>query len=196
LRGREPEGIVEPGDEYEDLRSFLIENLLRLTDPETDECVISEAFRREEVYDGPYVYRAPDVIYVPREYRYLGVDDLKPAHLFEPTREWEAGGTGYHRMEGVLLAAGKHIAKGKRVHSAKIIDLAPTILYLFGLAIPRSMEGSILTEMLDQAFVATNRPRWVEDNQRSLLLDSEGQAYSKEEAAEVARRLKGLGYLG
>jgi predicted AlkP superfamily phosphohydrolase/phosphomutase len=50
LKGRESGGIVEPGEEYEKVRSGIIASLLPLTDPKTRERAVSRVFKREDVY--------------------------------------------------------------------------------------------------------------------------------------------------
>ncbi|NQT19596.1 MAG: alkaline phosphatase family protein [Planctomycetes bacterium] len=60
LRGREPHGIVEPGDEYEALRSRIIDALENLTD--ANRRLNIRVFRREEVFTGEHVREAPDLM--------------------------------------------------------------------------------------------------------------------------------------
>ncbi len=50
LRGREKDGIVAPGGDYEALRSEIIRGLLELTDPASGERAVSRVFKREEIY--------------------------------------------------------------------------------------------------------------------------------------------------
>ncbi|HZI64987.1 MAG TPA: alkaline phosphatase family protein, partial [Thermoanaerobaculia bacterium] len=50
LRGREKDGIVAPGEEYESLRAEIVRGLLLLTDPASGERAVSRVFKREEVY--------------------------------------------------------------------------------------------------------------------------------------------------
>jgi predicted AlkP superfamily phosphohydrolase/phosphomutase len=50
LKGRESEGIVEPGAEYEKLREEITARLLPLSDPKTGERAVSRVFKREDVY--------------------------------------------------------------------------------------------------------------------------------------------------
>ena len=57
---------------------------------------------------------------------------------------------GYHDFYGIFLAYGKGIKKGYRIHKAKIYDLAPTILHIFGLPIPNDMDGRVLTEIFEK----------------------------------------------
>jgi len=71
LRGREPNGIVEPGDEYERLRDDIIRELYRLKDPHTLNNVIDEVYRGEEIFFGEYSRFASDIIFVPHQYEYI-----------------------------------------------------------------------------------------------------------------------------
>ncbi len=61
--GREPDGIVKPQGEYEFLQNRLIRDLLDWTDPATGRPVFANVYRRQDIYDGPYVDAAPDLIF-------------------------------------------------------------------------------------------------------------------------------------
>ena len=50
LKGREADGIVAPGAEYEAVRADISKRLLDLADPKSGEKVVSRVFRREDVY--------------------------------------------------------------------------------------------------------------------------------------------------
>jgi predicted AlkP superfamily phosphohydrolase/phosphomutase len=58
LKGRQPQGIVEPGQEYEQVIAQLVSDLWQLIDPVTGECPIKRITRTSEAY-GP---GAPDVL--------------------------------------------------------------------------------------------------------------------------------------
>jgi predicted AlkP superfamily phosphohydrolase/phosphomutase len=67
-------------------------------------------------------------------------------------------GSGTHASapDGYLLAVGDGIRADARVERASVLDLAPTILYLFGLPVARDMEGRVLTEILDPDFARSH----------------------------------------
>jgi predicted AlkP superfamily phosphohydrolase/phosphomutase len=78
-------------------------------------------------------------------------------------RVWEAvlgdpwlSGTHAGAPDGMLLAVGDGIRAGATMRSASVLDVAPTILYLMGLPVARDMEGRVLTEILDEAFIRTH----------------------------------------
>jgi len=61
LQGREPRGTVSPRDRERVIRE-IIDALDRLRDPETGAPVILRAWPREEIYHGPFVHMAPDLV--------------------------------------------------------------------------------------------------------------------------------------
>src|SRR5581483_1318240 len=64
LRGRQPQGIVEPGEQYERVRDEVISALRDLKAPGGSRPLISEIYRREELYHGPHVSAAPDIVFL------------------------------------------------------------------------------------------------------------------------------------
>lgn len=189
LAGRRPQGAVQP-EEYEGLREEIIEKALEIRDPHSGESVVERAYRREELYSGPYLERMPDIILVPRRYEYMafGHADFGSHRLVEPV----FGLSGHHRPNGVLILWGKDVKQGETIEGARIIDLAPTILYLMGVPIPRDMDGQLLTEALEPEFVSQNPPLF---SDMGSDRESGRDVYSPQEEEEVRERLKGLGYV-
>ncbi|OHC05786.1 MAG: hypothetical protein A2Z57_00455, partial [Planctomycetes bacterium RIFCSPHIGHO2_12_39_6] len=66
LKGREPNGCVEPGNDYEQLRDTIISRLIKLKDPATQTNIIDRIHKREEIYHGKYFDRAPDLVIEPK----------------------------------------------------------------------------------------------------------------------------------
>ncbi|MGD8626709.1 MAG: alkaline phosphatase family protein, partial [Anaerolineae bacterium] len=67
VKGREPQGIVEPGAEYEAVRDEIEQLAYEFRHPETGRPLIGEVLRREDIYSGPHLLRAPDLILRPAE---------------------------------------------------------------------------------------------------------------------------------
>jgi predicted AlkP superfamily phosphohydrolase/phosphomutase len=61
LRGREPEGVVEPGAEYEAFRREIAAALTVLENPETGRPAVRWVARVEELYEGPRLRDMPDL---------------------------------------------------------------------------------------------------------------------------------------
>jgi predicted AlkP superfamily phosphohydrolase/phosphomutase len=198
LKGREPNGIVAPGDEYEQVRDAILEGLRSLRHPETGQPLLTMAGRREELFEGPHIDDAPDVVYT-LEDGACTVDLRLEGPLFERAT-WRAG-TGMHRFDGILIACGPNIQRGKRLPEAEIIDVAPTVLELFRIPIPSDMEGRVVHGLLTQAARRAAAESEKEGKQPSPDEDRPGPGrpddspYSEEEARQVEERLEGLGYL-
>lgn len=198
LRGREPNGIVAPGDEYERVRDEVIEGLRELRHPETGEPILTMASRREELFEGPHLDQAPDIVYT-LEDGACTADLRLEGPLFEPA-SWRSG-TGMHRFGGVLIASGPNIQKGQRLEEVEIVDVAPTILGLFQVPRPDIMDGQVaaplLTEDARRAVPRGKNDGIVPPSSGSERQGkpSESSPYSEDDARQVEERLRGLGYL-
>jgi len=190
LKGREPEGIVEPGVEYEGVRDEIIEKLKKLEDPLVNGKVVGKVFKKEEIYSGRYLDRAADIIFLPRRAEMLAFADFE----FSSNRllEQPYAISGTHRMNGILLVAGKNIRKRVRIQGAAITDIAPTILCSLGLPIPDDMDGRVLTEIFNEDFLAASPIQYSSVSRTERRGRSE---YSRDEEKEIVERLKSLGYL-
>lgn len=198
LQGREPNGIVAPGDEYERVRDQVLEGLRELRHPEDGRPLLTMAGRREELFEGPHLEEAPDIVYT-LEDGACTADLRLEGPLFERA-SWRSG-TGMHRFGGVLIASGPSIQKAQRLPEVEIIDVAPTILSLFQMPVPYDMEGqvaeSLLTEEARRAATQGRGEGPPPPSSRSAQGEQPGEdsPYSEEDARQVEERLRGLGYL-
>lgn len=201
VAGREPQGCVQPGAEYERVRSEIMAKLQSLRDPESGELVVESIYRREELYQGDYLEKAPDIVFLPRRLEYFGFGEYEfGSHkIIESMRR---GISGTHRMNGVFMAYGAAIQPGSLVENASLYDLAPTILRLMDEPVSEQMDGRVLEEAFtpDVAAALAQRraARTQGDGKRS---QSGGKGYqqetmSAEEKKTLADRLRSLGYVG
>lgn len=189
-KGRQPNGIVEPGAEYEALRDQIRNELLKLKHPQTGEPLIARVLNREEIYHGELSDNTPDLLLLPADFKYLafGESEFASNKLVGPT----LGHTGHHRLEGIGALIGPNVQAGAQIQNASLIDLAPTILFALGLPIPPDMDGRVLTEAFTPEFV--NRQGINYDTAAAVRTDF-GGTYSEEEEEEVTQRLADLGYV-
>jgi len=197
VKGERPQGIVAPGEEYERLRDRIIAAALALRDPQTGEAVIRAAYKREEIYQGPRLRQAPDIILHTDRAKYVsfGHADFGSNRLIEPS----IGQTGHHQMEGIVLLHGPGIAPGTVLQGANIMDIAPTVLYALDLPIPAIMDGRPLTAAFTPAYLAAHP---VQRFSSPLMEKGAGEGaadgredYTAEEHDQVMDRLRDLGYV-
>jgi arylsulfatase A-like enzyme len=102
-------------------------------------------------------------------------------------------------MNGVVALWGPGVKRGQElsgpgaVPGPAIIDLAPTILALLGVEIPHDVDGRVLEEAFEPGVLA---PRWSEPEPGDAAPTEDPFSLSEEEQAEIAARLRGLGYVG
>jgi predicted AlkP superfamily phosphohydrolase/phosphomutase len=190
LRGREPEGIVEPGAEYERVVAELRERLLAFRDPSSGEPVVAAVHRREEIYHGPHSTEGPDLL-IETARTVCMVEGLGRCSLMPAGRGPEER-TGNHARDGILLLHGPDVRPGVTLPVTAIEDVAPTVLYLLGLPIDAEMDGRVLTDALRPERLAAE-PVAVSDVPYEL--PESGFRYSADDEKRIQDMLEGLGYV-
>jgi len=181
-------GGVASDAEYEAVRGRIRKELEALEGPD-GQTVVDRVWFRDELYDGPFLKWAPDVVFVARNYSCLGRPVLGAKTWFRDSSE---GANGFHRMEGIWMAHGAGIAAGASVDGARIIDVTPTLLHALGEPIPDDMDGRVLE--------GSFQPEWLEAHPVRFCEAADFQAsaaYSHDasETEALTERLRGLGYV-
>jgi predicted AlkP superfamily phosphohydrolase/phosphomutase len=180
LSGREPRGIVDPSD-LERVRDEVAEAVSSFIDPRTGRSPVGRVWRREEVFKGRYAARAPDLLVEPAP-----LYSLTHARSAVEEADWLSGD---HRVDGVLAAAGGQTDPPGFPETARLVDLAPTILAAVGAPASVRHSGTALSAMVGgEVAVATRELERDDSLQASPDLDDA-------EAEEVEEHLRGLGYL-
>ena len=141
LKGRDPQGIVEPGEEYEKVCDQIIKALYDYTDPKTDRKPVVLALRREDARIlGLYGDRVGDVIYA------LDPDYREEHGPFLPTarygEDWD--------LRGLFIMKGPNVKKGATIErTVWLTDIVPTICHLADLPVPEHCEGGIVYQALE-----------------------------------------------
>jgi predicted AlkP superfamily phosphohydrolase/phosphomutase len=162
LAGREPQGMVQPGEEYENLRNKIISELYRLKDPYTLENVMDEIYRKEDLFRGDHLDMAPDIIFVPHEYNYFLDPNKRTSRQFIGSANDNYDPVySYHEPRGVFFISGPEIKKGKKLATIDIYDVAPTILHLLEKPIPDEMDGEVAYRIFEEVdeFMYKFRPQ-------------------------------------
>jgi predicted AlkP superfamily phosphohydrolase/phosphomutase len=191
LKGREPEGIVEPGTEYEPLRDELVSRISILTHPQTGQPVVKKVYRREELYWGPRAESLPDLVVLWDEGAFCSGQE--PQSYQEKFPLTKVGRSGEHRREGLFIARGPHFRRGVSLPPVDIIDIAPTVLYLMGSPIPSEMDGKVIAKALTPELLELRSLEYEETHY--LDQDNGGVGFSEEETCLIEERLQGLGYI-
>lgn len=157
VRGRESQGIVEPGEEAEALKAELVRKLSGLEDEAKGEVGIREAFDTAKLYHGPYQRNAPDLL-IGYNAGYRTSWDCATGVVAGPvfednTKAW----SGDHCIDPRLVPGVIFSNRPIEAEDPALIDIAPTALELFDVDTPAYMEGRTLFDR--RSFQAGARPR-------------------------------------
>ena len=139
VRDHRPEGVVMPVA-YESGRRELQELLEKLEDPRTGQAMVERVWAREEIYSGKKLTHAPDLIVQLKEGYTAHTGIAGGGKLVGPSPE---NYSSDHYPESIFMALGDGVRAGEI--PARLVDIAPTVLYALGVAIPPDYDGKVLS---------------------------------------------------
>jgi predicted AlkP superfamily phosphohydrolase/phosphomutase len=129
--------INTSSENYEHLRRLLIKKLEIIKSPKDKKKIFNSIVKREEIYKGPYISEAPDIIIKNGEYDPMGGVGYSTLFDLKPLK------TGTHREYGIFILWDR--SKKKKIKKeARIVDVYPTILRVMNLPIPSELDGKPL----------------------------------------------------
>ena len=147
-----------------------------------------EVVRKEEVYAGPFIGRAPELIVLPRDERIHVASTPRPdAEPLQVLDDLEEGGSwsGHHAVSGFLVASGSGIVRGSETDGATFGQMAATLLALHGL--DADLELPAIREILEEA------PKPVQVEAAAPDASAE-DVFTPEQEASIVAQLQALGY--
>ena len=192
-RGREPAGCVSSA-EADDLLGALSEELQALQDPDTGAPLLAGVHKGADLFSGPAVDLAPDLM----------LDSWSAGYRVAPGRERagelvgppaplagvEAPWSSDHRPLGIFVGAGSRLATGA-AEELSLLDVCPLALALLEQPVPEGLDGFPRAEVLEPSFLARHPVRSAAPAGERAA----GGEYSSDEAAAVASHLRDLGYI-
>lgn len=143
VKGRDRNGIVEPGNEYEQVCRDITNALYELRDSEDGRPLVKQVTLTHETFHGPFLEQLPDLtvlwdqsfawhtVYSPR----FGTLEIKQ----------QDSRTGAHSSHGFVLITGPDVPPGLQLPGGSIYDIAPTVLQGANVPIPPDMDGCPLS---------------------------------------------------
>jgi predicted AlkP superfamily phosphohydrolase/phosphomutase/tetratricopeptide (TPR) repeat protein len=105
-----------------------------------------------------------------------------------------AGPAAWHRQYGIFVMGGPGIRRDERIYGASLIDVAPTVLTLFGLPIGEDMDGRPLLEAFEEVPGVKTIPSWEQVDGESGM-HSGAQQLDPAQANELMQQFAALGYI-
>lgn len=179
--------LTKLGKERNGFREELIEDIRRL--PENVAGIREvEVILPEVIYSGPYVNLSPDIFFVINNYKTtVEVDLARDPFVNSPSIDMRTGG---HQPDGVFMVRGYGIRQS-RLKDLSVLDIAPTILALFGIDIPSQIDGKVIDACLKpdavkSAGAAVSEEQGIGENRP---IEETG------DLDEMKKMLKSLGYM-
>jgi len=188
---KEPGQKGVPAEDYQAFRNRLTAELLEVRDPETNERIIKQIMTKEEAYPGSNNSQAPDLTLVMRDHSFVSILNKTPIIYRRP----EVDGT--HYPQGIFLAKGPGVQKGRTIPQLSIFDVAPCVLYSLGLDIPEDFDGQMPFQVFEESYLQEHP---CEIGEPTVPVDSCSHDTGKvevdeEENKKIFNQLKALGYV-
>jgi len=188
LKGRETNGIVEPGKGYAELKRDLVSALSNLKIAETGERLFDKITELTDTQRDIKVTVKTDVGLLKQHVRVKGVTyPLSDFYVI-------LAKSGTHSDPAVLIIYGKNIRKGELIINTSILDITPTILYLLGLPVAKDMEGDILVDAIDTDFLKRNPIKYI-DSYENTEKPAQKKFGPHVIGAQELEKLRSLGYV-
>jgi predicted AlkP superfamily phosphohydrolase/phosphomutase len=159
VKGRAPYGFIERGRQYDGVKEEICRKLMKLGQ-QLDRKLDVVIFDPNEIYEGDKLHLAPDIIFTINNWGCVVIESF--ADNLYTDKPYSNRHTGSHRMNGIFLAYGPDIKKGKTIEGAKIYDIAPTVLHMYNSSIPKNMDGQVLTKIfLEKSKLAKQKIKYV-----------------------------------
>jgi len=158
LKGRDPQGIVEPGKEYEKVCDEIINLLHNVQEPKSKERPVVLALRREDamslLHCGP---NSGDVIYALKAgYEASAVLRSNLVEFEDPhyggvhSSALPNGTFGKGTLEAAIILTGAGIKTNQRREKPfRLVDFAPTLAYALGVPAPAQADGAVVLDLFE-----------------------------------------------
>jgi len=143
LIGREPQGRVRRGAEFDRLFDSLSNDLKELVNIDTGNPIVRDVLRTDRVYDGEHLDELPDIMVLWHNAEPIG--GVRSSKIGEIRQSYPGNRTGDHTSNSILFAKCQGIAPGILLEPTAPIDLAPTMAAILGVKLP-NVDGEPLRD--------------------------------------------------
>lgn len=102
---------------------------------------------------------------------------------------------GEHSNPAVIIISGKHILRNKKITTATIYDIAPTILYYMGFPVPKDMDGKVLVEAIKEDYIKRNPIRYIDTYETFKDKTIQKPIRSLFDEERIKEKMRSLGYI-
>ncbi len=145
LKGREREGKVEPGEEYDSVCDEVISNLMAIKNLETGEPLVERVVKIRDEFHGPLMDNLPDLLAI--WHRPKPINKIGSEKIGEIDFDYPGTRTGDHTPIAIYFALGPNVQPGHRTDTTDVLDVAPTIAAALGVSVV-GLDGAPIPEVV------------------------------------------------
>lgn len=150
LRGREPNGVIAPGGEFDAFCADLTRDLMDIVDLDSGRRVVARVLRTDELYRGEHRDFLPDLLVEWSSHAPISRIRIGSSRIGEIAGEYRFCRTGDHFPGGMFVATGPGIRPGTLARTVSIMDFAPTICRMLDVELP-DVDGAPIRELVASA---------------------------------------------
>jgi predicted AlkP superfamily phosphohydrolase/phosphomutase len=177
-------------DRFLSIRNRLIEGLRELRDPVRGVPIVDSIYVKEDIYTGPYISSAPDILCLEKPgYLFFSLPTTPDLRLLDSGPSPDRAFSGFHRRNGTIGLYGRYVKPGQTV-KARITDIAAIVFAYLGVPAPSDLDGRVPSGV----FAA-------ETSDRISLVKSEDRGYkrptglSTQDTQNMEKQLRAVGYI-
>ncbi|MFZ1947849.1 MAG: alkaline phosphatase family protein [bacterium] len=177
-------------ERYTSLRSRLVDGLRDLKDPERGTAIIDSIYTKDQIYKGPYLSTAPDVVCMENpDYLFFTLPRTSDMRIIDAGPSPDKTFSGFHRREGTIGMLGKRVVAGQALDS-RITDIAPMIMAYLGVPAPSEIDGHVPVQAFRTDLEpALNLARSAETGYRRPSL------FVAQDSKSIEKQLRAVGYI-
>jgi predicted AlkP superfamily phosphohydrolase/phosphomutase len=145
VAGRDPEGIIQPGTEYDERCRWLTDELKELVNVDTGQPAIREVYKLPDLMQGPFADQLPDLTI--RWNSDPPISRIASPRIGEIEMQVSPWRSGEHLPDGLLVAAGPGTQPGTTAADIRAQDFAPTVARMLGVPLP-GVDGVVSDALL------------------------------------------------
>jgi predicted AlkP superfamily phosphohydrolase/phosphomutase len=179
------------------LISEISQELKEIKEPETGKMLFSNVFASEDIYSGPLLKHAPDIILDSYASNW-NIRMRKHIPFPEKARDKyfvDVAGRrdfGWHSRDGIFVFCGERFVSGRVEIPVHVMDTPAILFHIYGVPIPEDFDGRVLQELFlsesDRGVInyqpGDDSGEWIE-----------GEMLTAQESEDLASHLRALGYL-
>jgi predicted AlkP superfamily phosphohydrolase/phosphomutase len=151
VKGREPQGIVESGSDYNELCRQLEAALKSFCDVTSGKPIVDNVYRPEHIAPSDSTFRKylPDLVVTWKDISAIESRGIRSERYGELLLDGflPSGRSGNHNRDGWFFACGPGIEPKSHVQGSRVMDLAPTLFRWLGAPVPYEFQGRPIADL-------------------------------------------------